>query len=130
MDDPFEGSSVSGDVRYKVVGKELWVEIPLVNAIDEMGVLTAYIFGYRPGFLFADMPKLALKLFGNKMFAYDGSRTFHDPSLVYRLEKERLLMRVPLKLLKEPKGFFVSTRNAKEAMSLDFGAWKQLEIAS
>lgn len=128
--EPPQGSAAAGDVRYRLLENELWVEIPLSSALDEMGVLSAYVFGWRSGFLFSDMPKLAFKLFGNKMFVYDGQKNFHDPALLYRVEKERLLIRIPLRLLKDPEMLFVSTRNAKEDLSLDFGAWKALELVS
>jgi len=126
--DPFGGAAVSGDVRYKVFGNDLWIDIPMSNMLDEMGALSSYVFGYRRGFLFSEMPKLAFKLFGNKMFVYDGARNVNDPKIVYRFEKDRLHLRVPLKRLKNPEFLFVSTRNAKEEMSLDFGSWRLLEI--
>ena len=121
-------ASKSGDVVYWWVGKELWLEVPLTAALDEMGVLSTYIFSYRKGFLFADMPKLAFKLFGNKMMVYDGGRPVYDPSIVYKLEKNRLWVRIPLAYLKDPDYLFVSTRNTKEELSLDFGSWKMLEL--
>jgi len=124
----FKASARNGDVLYKIYGKELWVQIPLSNMLDEMGVLSSYVFSYRRGFLFSDMTKLSFKLFGNKIFVYDGFKIFYDPGLVYRFEKDRIFIRVPMRVLKNPDHLFVSTRNAKEGMSLDFGAWKLLEI--
>ncbi len=125
----FADKALAGDVRYRVAGDELWIEIPFSSALDEMGVLSSYVFGYRSGFLFSDMPKFAFRLFGNKVFVYDGQKSFYDRKLIYRIEKDKLLIRLPLGILKEPEALFVSTRNAKEELSLDFGAWKVLEIA-
>ncbi len=127
-EDIFKGDPKEGDVLYKILDQELWVQIPLSSALDEMGALSTYIFAYRKGFLYADMPKLAFKLFGSKMFVYDGAKNFHHPSLVYRFDSGRLLIRIPLKLLKDPDHLFVSTRRAKEELSLDFGSWRILEI--
>lgn len=124
----FDERSKTGDVRYKISGDELWVEIPLTSAVDEMGVLSSYIFSYRKGFLFSEMPKLSFKLFGNKMFVTNGHKNFHDPRVVYRFDGTRLLLRVPLKILKDPDHLFVSTRRAKEELSLDFGSWRILEV--
>ena len=124
----FEEDAISGDVRYKVFGDELWIGIPMSNMLDEMGMLSTYVFGYRRGFPFSDMPKLLFKLFGNKMVVYDGAHNLNDPKIVYRLEKDRLYLRIPLKRLKNPEFLFVSTRSAKEEMSLDFGSWRLLEI--
>ena len=125
----FEIGTRQGDVRYRVLGNELWIGVPLSNSLDEMGALTTYVFSHRRDFLFSDMPKLAFKLFGNKLFTYDGFRPLHDPGLQYTLDKGILVIRVPLRLLKNPDYLFVSTRNAKEALSLDFGSWKALELA-
>lgn len=124
----FKASNRSGDVLYKIYGKELWIQIPLSNRLDEMGLLSSYVFSYRRGFLFSDMTKLSFKLFGNKMFVYDGFKSFYDPGLIYRFEKDRIFIRIPIGVLKNPDHLFVSTRNAKEEMSLDFGVWKLLEI--
>ncbi len=117
-----------GDVNYKIMGDELWVQVALASAVDEMGALSSYIFAYRKGFLFSELPKFAFKLFGSKMFVYRDGKSFHDPSLVYRFDNGRLLLRVPLKLLKDPDHLFVSTRHAKEEMTLDFGSWKILKL--
>ena len=130
---PEEGSSTevvpkNSDVLYEIRGKELWIRIPLSNILDEMGVLSSCVFGYRKGFLFSDMPKLSFKVFGNKMFVYDGFKNIYDPEIVYRLKNNHVSIRIPLRILKDPDYLFVSTRNAKEQLSLDFGAWKILEI--
>jgi hypothetical protein len=127
-DTPFAPSALNRDVLYKIFDEELWIQIPLSSMLDEMGALSSYVFGYRTGFSFASMPKLVFKFFGNKLFVYDGFKSFYDQDLVYRFEKERIFIRVPMRLLKNPDHLFVSTRNAKEEMSLDFGAWKLLEI--
>jgi LmbE family N-acetylglucosaminyl deacetylase len=123
-----EGTVSNEEVHYRVLGKELWVDVPMSNALDEMGVLSCYLFSYRKGFLFSEMPKLTFKLFGNKLFVYDRYHPVYDPSLVYKLDSHRLFLRVPLAYLKDPDYLFVSTRNAKEEISLDFGTWKVLEI--
>ena len=123
-----ESTAKNGDVIYRLIGQELWLEVPLTNALDEMGVLSTYVFSYRKDFLFSDMPKLAFKLFGNKMLVYDAFHPIYDPSIVYKLDKARLWIRIPLAYLKNPDVLFVSTRNTKEELSLDFGSWKELEI--
>ncbi len=123
-----ENPAKPGDVVYRRVGKELWLEVPLTSALDEMGVLSTYVFSYRQGFLFSEMPKLVFKLFGNKMFVYDGFHPIYDPAIVYKLDKGRFWIRIPLEYLKNPDYLFVSTRNAKEEMGLDFGSWKVLEV--
>ena len=117
-----------GNVQYRIFGQELWIGIPLPNAPDEMGVVTSYVFGHRRDFLFSDGPKFSFRLFGNKLFTQKSFRAFHDPGILYKLDKSRLFIRMPLKLLKNPDWLFVSTRSTKEGQSLDFGSWKALEV--
>lgn len=124
----FGNSARDGDVVYRVIDSELWVSVPLTNMLDEMGVLSVYIFSYRKDFLFSDMPKLTFKLFGNKLFVYDGFKPIHNEALVYKMDKERLFLKIPLSILKEPDHLFVSARMTKEEVSLDFGSWKLLEL--
>ncbi len=127
---PVERGAKNGNVIYRVIGKELWLEVPLTNTLDEMGILSAYVFSYRKGFLFSEMPKLTFKLFGNKMFVYDGFHAVYNPSIVYKLDNQHLWIRIPLAYLKNPDILFVSTRNAKQELTLDFGSWKELEITN
>ena len=124
----FPEASKNGPVRYGVVGRFLGVDVPLTNSLDEMGALSVYLFGYRQGQSFSDRPKLVFKLFGNRLFVYDGARIMHDPTIVYALKEGHLLLRIPLRILKDPDYLFASTRNAKEELSLDFGSWRVLEL--
>ena len=124
-----EKAGQPGDVTYEIDDKFLIIKVPFSSSLDEMGLLTAYVFSYRKGFMFSDMPKFTFKLFGNKMFVRDGSKSFYDRELIYLIEKNRVLIRIPLKDLKDPDFLFVSTRNAKEDMTLDFGSWRLLEVS-
>ena len=118
----------AGNVRYAANDTELLIEIPLVYALDEMGTLSTNIFGYRKGTPFAQMPKLNLKLFGNKLFIKDGGRSFFDRNIFFKVDKSRLFIRVPLSTLKQPDYLFVSTSTVKNQLSLDFGSWRVIEI--
>ncbi len=118
-----------GDVRYRRIGPELLIDIPLSVPMDEMGMLKTYVFPYRKGYPFAEMPKLSFGLFGNRLFVKDGLKEVFEPGLKYRLEKKRLLVRLPVRLLKDPDHLFVSTRTARDELSLDFGSWRILEMS-
>jgi len=122
-------SQKTDEVVYERVGEELWLEVLLTSALDEIGVLSLSIFSYRQGLPFAEMPKLVFKLFGKKMVVYEGSRSIYNPAIVYKIDKDRLQLRIPLETLKNPDTIFVSTRSAKEEINLDFGSWKVLEVA-
>ncbi len=115
-------------VRYRIGPNELLIDIPLAYPPDEMGVLTSDIFGYRAGQSFAAMPKLSLRFFGNRLTVKDGKMTLSDAGVVYKLQGLRLLVRVPLGLLKNPDYLFVSTRTARDVVTPGFGAWRVLQL--
>lgn len=117
-----------GDVRYRFNDKELLITVPLAKPFDEIGALTTYVYSYKKGYPFAEMPKLSMRVFGKKMFMMDGPRRFYDKAIVFRVHGKRLEFRVPLKLLKHPDILFVSTWNAAEELSLDFGSWRVLSL--
>jgi LmbE family N-acetylglucosaminyl deacetylase len=117
-----------GDVRYEFNDKELFVTVPLSKPFDEIGALTTYVYPYKKNYPFAQMPKLSMKLFGNKLFISNALHSFYDPGIQYRIEGKHLEFRIPLRLLKYPDVLFVSTRNAAEELSLDFGAWRVLSL--
>mgnify|MGYP003393478982 FL=1 len=120
----------SGDVRYYIVENELRIDVPLFYAFDERGSLVCEVFGYKKGKTFASMPKLSLRLFGKKLAVKDRRRNVYNVGILYKLEKKRLLLRIPLKALKDPEILFVCLRNVKEPLSVDFNAWKVLETSS
>lgn len=117
-----------GDVVYKMSSSELFIDLPLMYPVDEMGAVTLELFGYKKGIPFSVMPKLNFRLFGNKMFVKNGLYSFFDKGILYRIEKGRLLVRISLKTLKDPELLFVTTRTAKDELSLDFGSWRVLVL--
>ncbi len=123
------GAVRAGDVRYAASGTDLFIEIPLVNAIDEMGALTTSVFGYKDGAPFSQMPKLSLRLFGAKLRPRDFASGHFAGSAFFKIDKNRLLIRIPLTALKEPDYLFVTTRTSKTKQSLDFGGWRVLRLA-
>jgi len=116
------------EVRYGAGEKELFVEIPLLYALDEMGTFSTNIFGYKNGVPFTGMPKLRFRLFGDRLFVKDGARNFFDPGVRFKISAGRLFLEVPLKSLHDPEVLFVSTRTAKNRMAFDFGSWRVLRI--
>ena len=122
------GRLSSNDVQYAVSGRELWVQIPLVYALDEMGTFSTNVFGYKKGIPFTEMPKLKFRLLGNNLFIKDGLKPFSDEGIFFKIDKSRLFLRIPLKVLKDPDYLFVSTRTAKNRLAFDFGSWRVLQI--
>ena len=117
------------EIRYGVSEKELLIQIPRVQALDQMGTFTTSIFGHKKGTHFSEMPKVKIRLFGNKLFAKDGTRKFLGPEIFMKKNKKRhLFIRIPLKNLKDPETLFVSTRTAKSRLAFDAGSWRVIQI--
>jgi LmbE family N-acetylglucosaminyl deacetylase len=116
------------DVKYKIIGKDIFIDIPLQTRMEEMGVLTTDLFGYRKGLPFEQMPKLSLRFFGNRLFIKDGSRSVSDQRVRYKIEEKRVLVQIPFQVLRSPDYLFVSTRTAKDVILPGFGAWRILEL--
>ncbi len=125
---PAPSSGTAKKIIYVADEKELFIEIPMIRGLDEMGALSTDIFGYKNGRPFIEMPKLKLRLLGNKLLAKDGTRNFRDSHILFKIEKDRLFIRVPWKSLRDPDVLFVATRTAKNRLALDFGSWRVLRL--
>ncbi len=118
----------AADVEYRLFSGEILVNVRLQTPLDNMGALELEIFGYKKGVPFISMPKLHMGLLGGRLFVKDTAKNVLGSGVRYSVGKRRVWVRVPLKLLKEPDILFVSTRTAKEELSLDFGSWRILEL--
>ena len=121
MDEPAESLDAAGE-------KEFLIEIPFEYPLDEMGGVSAKIFGYKKDTLFTEMPKLQFRLFGKKLTVKDGLRRFSDPDISYQVENKKLTIRVPYKTLKDPDTLFLSTNTAKKKLIFNFGSWRVVQI--
>ena len=124
--------SAAREVEYRILDKYLVVDIRLISPLDEIGALKVELFSYKRGVSFASMPKLALRLFGNRLFANDGYYRMSSKEIVYHLDlkEKKVVIKVPMALLNGPDYLFAATQTAKEDISLDFGSWEVLKIES
>lgn len=117
-------------VEYKILDKYLAVDIHLLNPLDKISALKVELFSYKKGAPFASMPKLNLRLFGNRLLVSDGYHRIGRSGILYDLDlkDKRVVIKVPMALLKEPDHLFASAQTAKEDISLDFGSWEIMKI--
>ncbi len=121
-------SAASLGVEYAANDKELFISIPIVYAIDELGTFSTHVFSYKKSMPFTQMPKLKFRLFGGKLYIKDGARSVSDPGIRFKVDKKRLFIRIPRKSLKNPETLFVSTKTAKNRLAFDFGVWRVIEL--
>ena len=116
------------EVEYRIRGKELWVDVRLSSALDEMGALSVEVHSYRKGTSFTTMPKLSMGLLGDHLFVKNRNKSLYGSGIHYNVKKKRVWIQIPMTLLQDPDYLFVSTHTAKEELSLDFGSWRVLEV--
>ncbi len=117
-------------VEYRILDKYLVVDIRLFNPLDQMSALKVELFSYKKGVPFASMPKLGLRLFGKRLLVSDGYYRIGRSGILHNLDlkNKKILIKVPMALLKEPDHLFAFTQTAKEDISLDFGSWEIMKI--
>lgn len=115
---------------YDVHDKDFYCDLSLKSAFDEIGITAMEIFSYKKGTTFSAMPKLSLRLVGSKLFANDWTRTTSVKGVTYKLWKKRLLVKVPLSVLKDPEVLFVTVSTSQKELGMDSGAWKILKLGN
>jgi hypothetical protein len=89
-----------------------------------------YLFGYRPGRPFAEMPKLQVSFTQLGYAVQDGLRTLPKSSVGLSRGPKGYLLRVPLDLLGQPHRIMGSARTYFRKMPLDWIAWRIFEVPS
>ncbi len=107
---------------------QFWISAPLKEPFDERGAFNLELFGYRSDQDFARMPKLSLRLFGKRLKVKDGFKNVYKQRILFRLEPNRVLIRLPLAALGRPQIVFTRMETSGQKPSLDFGSWRILEI--
>ena len=128
LEDPFLQVDTEREAKYRAGRKEILIDIPLKVAMDEMGAVTSDIFGYRRNSKFETMPKLSLRFFGKHLSVKDGRRTVQDSRIICKITSDRILVRIPRTVLKNPEYLFVSTRTSRDIALPGFGAWRILRL--
>lgn len=115
-------------VVYRVMGKELWLDIRLENPLDFLNDLTFDAFGYKKGVSFSTMPKISIRFSENRLSVTDGYRRLRNVDIRFYPEKRRVKLCVPFELLGNPDYVFVRVGSATEQRPLDFNSWRILRI--
>lgn len=115
-------------VEYFLEGADLWIDVHVDAAVDEIGGLGVELYPYRRDRDFSGMPKFALRFFGKRFFASDALGRVKRAEIFFRTLPGRYQIRVPLTFLGDPDHVFVSVSAAKRETTPDFNSWKLLEI--
>lgn len=91
-----------GQVGYAVSGDELLVRIEKNKEMNERFGIQAYLFGYKKGVPFEQMPKLRIVTKHDRCKVFDARRMLKEHGVTVETGKEEFIVRVPLALLGDP----------------------------
>ncbi|MCL5037783.1 MAG: PIG-L family deacetylase [Chloroflexi bacterium] len=106
----------------------LEIIVNISRPISEKVGLSFYLFGYRPDIPFSEMPKIRIKLGVLGYGVYDRDKQLPKKSITITRENNRLVMQVPLSLLKNPWRIFVSSRTYISKINLGWAPWRVLKM--
>jgi LmbE family N-acetylglucosaminyl deacetylase len=121
------------ETAYVRQGDELIAQVTLRNRLGKRANVHLLLFGYRRGADFATLPKLNVNItpFGN-VHVFDDGKRLPGGSVTVTSVDNRLLVRVPLRLLGEPAPdlLFTATRANLGEVAPDDSAWHLFSLSN
>ncbi len=126
-----EQASLVGAVVWnaKIEGERLVFSIRLSRPLAREVGCSVYLFGYRGGTPFAEMPKLHVTLGELSHEVFDGGREVASRDIQVHRAGRDIRIRVPLTTLRRPQKVFASAQMHAGPVPLDWTSWRILEIA-
>lgn len=109
-------------------GDDLELVATLSKPLARGVALSVYLFGYRPDRLFAEMPKIHVRVGELSDAVYDQTRKLEDTGVQVRRDARAIILRVPLALLGGPDRVFLYARTYLGDLPLDSAAWQVLYL--
>ena len=125
-DESSSGKFPPQGVTYQIRNNTLLIDIRVSSPLDEMAPLDVELFSFREKEPFAALPKMSLRFFANRLSVKDRVYRLRGSGILYQLNprKKKLLIKVPLELLRDPDYLFTSLRTVRDDLSFDFGFWR------
>lgn len=121
------------ETAYVRQGDELIAQVTLRNRLGKRANVHLFLYGYRRGADFATLPKLQINItpFGN-VHVFDDGKRLPGASVTATGLDNRLLVRVPLRLLGEPAPdlLFTATRANLGEVAPDDSAWHLFSLSN
>ncbi len=115
-------------VSYAVEGGNLIVRLdkPKRSGI-RFGVIL-YIFGYRQGTPFAQMPKVRIINIGKSCKIFDGKARLKDPLVRAVISGDSLTIKIPLKLLGDPDHALTALKAYHGSLPVDLVVFRKIKL--
>jgi len=113
------------------IGREddrIIIDLRLSRAFGEAVGVSIYLFGYKKGCPFAEMPKIHIRFGAVWHRVYDQSRIVEDSGVTIDRQSKHVTVRVPLGILQSPERLMTGTRIYLGEMSLDAAPWRMVKL--
>jgi len=138
-DDPaYVPEELFGEERVSFVGIEersvsleagrLVIRVTLSRPLTKEVGISVYVFGYRPGRPFQEMPKLHLELGLLRHGVFDQDIPLARDSVQVERTAKKITMRIPLGLLGDPQYVLTSAQTSLGVLPLDWVSWRIVEL--
>lgn len=106
----------------------LVVTLYLSKKTGKAAGLSLYLFGYRKDVSFVDMPKIRIRFGSMWHKVFDQNKRIVNPGVSVIREEQRLIITVPLALLRDPQRILTSANTYLGAVPLDSIPWRTLKL--
>ncbi len=113
----------------KIEGERLVFSIRLSRPLAREVGCSVYLFGYRDGTPFPEMPKLHLALGELTQEVFEGGREVASREIQVHRAGRDIQVRVPLTALRQPQKVLASAQMHAGPVPLDWTSWRILEVA-
>lgn len=122
-----ESDQIAG-LAYARQGNSLEVRLHLKRAINgQMGV-TIFLFGYKKGVPFGQMPKISLVVGLDGFHLKDKKKNVSSKDVIYKQADKEMIFIVPLSVLGSPDRILSCAQTAFYDLPFDQTAWRELVI--
>lgn len=120
--------SERGQVSYAVVDNCVLIRIEKGKNINRRFTAMFYLFGCNRQIPFAEMPKIKIITKYNRFKVFDAGKMIDAEGVFLKLNKNELILKVPLRLLGEPEFILTSLRAFGGYLPIDATAFRKIEI--
>lgn len=121
------------ETAYLRQGTDLIAQVTLRNRLGRRANVHLHLYGYRRGEEFAAMPKIHIDVTPiGSVHVFDGSRRLKEGDVTVTGVGDRLIIRLPLRLLgdKQPDCLFTATRASLGEVAADDTAWHLFSLSN
>jgi len=124
MDPAAEGLEEISALSYALSADHLFVRLTLKRRFNKNFGVFLYLFGYRGGEDFAQMPKIRISVGMRGIHVWDRFKRLRNRDVAMSYEGRCLIVKVPLELLGHPDRVLASVKTSSKDLPFDNTAWR------